>query len=166
MVDSYNHLFVKSYRYFVKFYWTVNKMNLLDYIFKKEKDMNKEELIAQSQASDGVTEDIKPLEDNGGVVDIEEMAKKVHIHPYFGMDSVSGDLISFFNAANPKAAVRSFCNSLDMVPLNVMRDFVLVDGVTREIVFEARDYVEQWKSNQAFRLENMIRNYKNGVANA
>ena len=82
------------------------------------------------------------------------------------MDSVSGDLVSFFSSANAKAAVRSFCSSLDHLPLNVMKDFVLVDGVTREIVFEAKDYVDQWKSNQAYRLEQMIRDFKRGAANA
>lgn len=101
--------------------------------------------------------------DNGGVVDIEELAKKVHIHAYFGMDSVSGDLVSFFNSANAKAAVRSFCNGLDPLPLSIVKDLVLVDAETREIVFEGKDYVEQWTANQNSRLEAMIRNFKGAV---
>lgn len=141
-------------------------MNLLDFILKKEKEMDKEQLIKQSHKVDGVKEDIESLTDNGGFVDIEDLAKKVFIHPYFGMDSVSGDLISFFSSANVKAAVRSFCSSLDHLPLNVMKDFVLVDGETRQIVFEAKDYIDTWKANQQYRLDQMIRDYKRGASNA
>lgn len=102
------------------------------------------------------------LEDNDGIVNVSELAQKVQIHPYFGMDSVSGDLVSFFTSGNVKAAVRSFCNSLDSLPLSMVKDFVLVDGVTREIVFDGKDYEQTWKDNQNYRLEQMIRNYKGG----
>lgn len=102
------------------------------------------------------------LEDNDGVVDVSELAKKVFIHPYFGMDSVSGDMVSFFSSGNVKAAVRSFCNSLDPLPLSMVKDLVLVDGVTREIVFDGKDYEDTWKDHQQYRLEQMIRNYKGG----
>lgn len=105
-------------------------------------------------------QEIEQLQDNNGVVDIEELAKKVFIHPYFGMDSVSGDMVSFFSSGNPKAAVRSFCNSLDSLPLSMVKDFVLVDGVTREIIFEGKDYENDWKEHQQYRLEQMIRNYR------
>lgn len=125
-------------------------MNLIDYILKKEKEMEGE---------------IQELQDNTGIVDLEELAKKVLIHPYFGMDSVSGDMVSFFSSGNVKSAVRSFCNSLDRLPLCMVKDFVLVDGVTREIVFDGKDYVDQWKENQNYRLEEMIRNWK-GARNA
>lgn len=106
--------------------------------------------------------EIVELNDNDGVVDIEELAKKVFIHPYFGMDSVSGDLVSFFSSGNAKAAVRSFCNSLDNLPLSIVKDLVLVDGETRHIVFEGKDYVEQWTNNQNYRLEQMIKSFKGG----
>lgn len=105
------------------------------------------------------------LQDNNGVVDVSEMAKKVEIHAYFGMDSVSGDLISFFTAKNVKAAVRSFCNSLDPLPLSMVKDFVLVDGESREIVFDGKDYEDEWKDHQQYRLEQLINKYK-GVHNA
>ena len=68
-------------------------MDLIQYINKKEKEMEKE---------------IVEIKDNGGIVDIQELANKVEIHPYFGMDSVSGDLVSFFNAANV-VTVWMFC---------------------------------------------------------
>lgn len=106
---------------------------------------------------------IEEIVDNGGIVDIEELAKKVEVHAYFGMDSVSGDLVSFFNAANIKAAVRSFCNSLDVLPLSIVKDLVLVDSDTRSIVFEGKDYVDQWTSNQNYRLEQMIKSFKGGL---
>ena len=108
------------------------------------------------------TQVIEDLQDNDGVVDVSELAKKVQIHPYFGMDSVSGDLVSFFTSGNVKAAVRSFCNSLDPLPLSMVKDFVLVDGVTREIVFDGKDYESDWKDHQQYRLEQMIRNFKHG----
>lgn len=110
-------------------------------------------------------ENVSELSDNGGLVDIDELAKKVFIHSYFGMDSVSGDMVSFFSSGNVKAAVRSFCNSLDSLPLSLVKDLVLVDGESRQIVFEGKDYVDTWKDNQNYRLEQMIRNYK-GVHNA
>lgn len=102
------------------------------------------------------------LQDNNGVVDVSELAKKVQCHPYFGMDSVSGDLVSFFTASNVKAAVRSFCNSLDPLPLSMIKDFVLVDAESREIVFDGKDYEDEWKDHQQYRLEHMIRNFKGG----
>lgn len=105
---------------------------------------------------------INELQDNDGVIDVSELAKKVFIHPYFGMDSVSGDMVSFFSSGNVKAAVRSFCNSLDALPLSMVKDFVLVDGVTREIIFDGKDYESEWKDHQQYRLEQMIRNYKGG----
>lgn len=108
------------------------------------------------------TEVIQDLQDNDGVVDVSELAKAVKIHPYFGMDSVSGDLVSFFTSGNVKAAVRSFCNSLDSLPLSMVKDFVLVDGITREIVFDGKDYESDWKDHQQYRLEQMIRNFKHG----
>lgn len=122
-------------------------MDLIQYINKKEKEMEKE---------------IVEIEDNGGIVDIQELANKVEIHPYFGMDSVSGDLVSFFNAANVKAAVRSFCNGLDVLPLSIVKDLVLVDASSREIVFEGKDYVDSWNANQNYRLEQMIKQFKGG----
>lgn len=106
------------------------------------------------------------LQDNDGIVDVSELAKAVKIHPYFGMDSVSGDLVSFFTSGNVKAAVRSFCNSLDSLPLSMVKDFVLVDGVTREIVFDGKDYESEWKDRQQYRLEQMIRNFKHGGRDA
>ena len=124
-------------------------MNLIDYIKLQEKKM--EEKV------------IEEIVDNGGIVDIEELAKKVEVHAYFGMDSVSGDLVSFFNAANIKAAVRSFCNSLDHLPLSIVKDLVLVDSDSRSIVFEGKDYIEQWTSNQNYRLEQMIKSFKGGL---
>lgn len=125
-------------------------MDLIQYINKKEKEMEKE---------------IVEIKDNGGIVDIQELANKVEIHPYFGMDSVSGDLVSFFNAANVKAAVRSFCNGLDILPLSIVKDLVLVDASNREIVFEGKDYVDSWNANQNYRLEQMIKQFK-GVNHA
>lgn len=109
---------------------------------------------------------ITDLKDNDGIVDVSDLAKKVLIHPYFGMDSVSGDMVSFFSSGNVKAAVRSFCNSLDSLPLSLVKDLVLVDGVTREIVFDGSDYEETWKNNQNYRLEQMIQNFKHGGHNA
>ncbi len=109
---------------------------------------------------------ITDLKDNDGIVDVSVLAKKVFIHPYFGMDSVSGDMVSFFSSGNVKAAVRSFCNSLDSLPLSLVKDLVLVDGVTREIVFDGHDYEETWKNNQNYRLEQMIQNFKHGGHNA
>lgn len=106
--------------------------------------------------------EVKELQDNGGVVDVAEMAKKVEIHPYFAMDSVSGDMVSFFSAKNPQSATRSFCNSLDPLPLSLVKDLVLVDGVTREIVFDGSQYVDEWKDHQHYRLEEMIRSFKGG----
>lgn len=106
--------------------------------------------------------EIVEIEDNGGIVDIQELANKVVVHPYFGMDSVSGDLVSFFNAANVKAAVRSFCNGLDVLPLSIVKDLVLVDASNREIVFEGKDYVDSWNANQNYRLEQMIKQFKGG----
>ena len=130
-------------------------MNLLDFILKKEKEMEeKNGLVGQDNST---------ICDNGGIVDIDELAKKVSVHAYFGMDSVSGDLVSFFNAANAKAAVRSFCNGLDPLPLSIVKDLVLVDAETREIVFEGKDYVEQWTSNQNYRLEGMIKQFKGAL---
>lgn len=113
-----------------------------------------------------MTEEIKDLQDNGGVVDVEAMAKKVEIHPYFGMDSVSGDMVSFFTAKNATAATRSFCNSLDPLPLSLVKDLVLVDGITREIIFDGSQYVDEWKDHQQYRLEEMIRSFKGGIAHA
>lgn len=109
-----------------------------------------------------MTENIKDLKDNHGIVNVEELAKKVDIHPYFGMDSVSGDMVSFFTSKNVTAAVRSFCNSLDMLPISMVKDFVLVDGVSREIIFDGKDYVDEWKDHQNYRLQEMIRNFKGG----
>ena len=109
--------------------------------------------------------DIVELQDNSGVVDVAELAKKIECHAYFGMDSVSGDLISFFTAKNVKAAVRSFCNSLDPLPLSMVKDFVLVDAESREIVFDGKDYEDEWKDHQQYRLEQLIHNYK-GAHNA
>ena len=106
------------------------------------------------------TDVINDLQDNDGIVDVEKLAQSVQIHPYFGMDSVSGDLVSFFTSGNVKAAVRSFCNSLDPLPLSMVKDFVLVDGITREIVFDGKDYEDTWKDHQKYRLEQMIRDYK------
>ena len=122
-------------------------MDLIQYINKKEKEMEKE---------------FVEIKDNGGIVDIQELANKVEIHPYFGMDSVSGDLVSFFNAANVKVAVRSFCNGLDVLPLSIVKDLVLVDASNREIVFEGKDYVDSWNANQNYRLEQMIKQFKGG----
>lgn len=118
-----------------------------------------------------MTENVKEnvefeIKDNDGVVDVAELAKKVEIHPYFGMDSVSGDLVSFFTSGTVKAAVRSFCNSLDSLPLSMVKDFVLVDGCSREIVYDGKDYVDEWKDHQHYRLEQMIRNFKQGAHNA
>ena len=150
MVDFNNNMLIKFDRYSWWFFRDFIIMNLIDYILKKEKDMEKES---------------QELQDNSGIVDLEELAKKVLIHPYFGMDSVSGDMVSFFSSGNVKAAVRSFCNSLDHLPLSMVKDFVLVDGVTREIVYDGKDYVDQWKENQNYRLEEMIRNWR-GARNA
>lgn len=111
-------------------------------------------------------EEIKDLQDNNGVVDLEELAKKVEIHPYFAMDSVSGDMVSFFSSKNVQSAVRSFCNSLDPLPLSLVKDLVLVDGETRGIVFDGKDYVDEWKDHQQYRLEEMIRSFKGGNAHA
>jgi len=132
------------------------QLDLVVWINEKEKTMEK-------QLENEVIQD---LQDNDGVVDVSELAKKVQIHPYFGMDSVSGDLVSFFTSGNVKAAVRSFCNSLDSLPLSMVKDFVLVDGVTREIVFDGKDYESEWKDHQEYRLEQMIRNFKRGGRDA
>lgn len=102
------------------------------------------------------------LQDNGGIVDVSALAAKVEVHPYFTMDSVSGDMVSFFSAKNSKAAVRSFCNSLDPLPLSLVKDLVLVDGISREIIFDGKDYVDEWKDHQQYRLEEMIRSFKGG----
>lgn len=110
-------------------------------------------------------EEIKELQDCEGVVDVSQLAKEVKIHPYFGMDSVSGDLVSFFTSGNVRAAVRSFCNSLDSLPLSIVKDLVLVDGESREIVFDGKDYEDKWIQAQNFRLEKMIQSFK-GAKNA
>lgn len=118
--------------------------------------------MVQTDLEQYIDEKEVELQDNSGVVDVSEMAKKIEIHTYFGMDSVSGDLISFFTAKNVKAAVRSFCNSLDPLPLSMVKDFVLVDGETREIVFDGKDYEDEWKDHQQYRLEQMINKFKGG----
>lgn len=106
--------------------------------------------------------EIKDLQDNGGIVDVSALAVKVECHAYFTMDSVSGDMVSFFSANNAKAAVRSFCNSLDPLPLSLVKDLVLVDAESREIIFDGKDYVDEWKDHQQYRLEEMIRSFKGG----
>lgn len=113
-----------------------------------------------------INEEFAELQDNNGVVDVEDLANKVEFHPYFGMDSVSGDMVSIFSSKNVKAAVRSFCNSLDPLPLSLVKDLVLVDGITREIIFDGKDYVDEWKDHQQYRLEEMIRSFKGGIAHA
>lgn len=144
------------------------QLDLIEYINQKEKKMNDElKQKIEEQFNESVAQGAKPvsfneLKDNGGIVDVEFLAKKVEIHPYFTMDSVSGDMVSFFSSKNVKAAVRSFCNSLDPLPLSLVKDLILVDAETREIVFDGKDYVDEWKDHQQYRLEEMIRNFKGG----
>ena len=52
---------------------------------------------------------------------------------------------------------------MGLYPLSIVKDLVLVDAETREIVFEGKDYVDQWTANQNSRLEAMIRNFKGAV---
>lgn len=117
------------------------------------------ETLVQEQAEKDLGGELK---DNQGIVNVSELAQKVEIHPYFSMDSVSGDMCSFFSSKNIQAAVRSFCNSLDPLPLSIVKDLVLVDGETREVVFDGKDYVDEWKDHQNYRLEQMIKQFKGG----
>lgn len=127
--------------YYAVFGVMVSLMDLIDWIKQKEKEM----------------------EENMPVVNVQNLARDAKYHVYFALDIASGDMTMFFNCPSVEVAVRSFCMSLDTLPESLVKDFVLVDGETRDVVFEGRQYLETWqkKRDHLFVLSN-----KKGVVNA
>ena len=103
------------------------QLDLIEYIKQKEQKMNQEVEL----------------------VNIEQKAKECQVKPYFMMDILSGDFLGIFSVKNAETAIRSFCMSMDQMPEGIVHDTVLVDYETRGVVFEGKDYLEEWKKHHA-----------------
>lgn len=101
------------------------------------------------------------MEENLNVVDVTSLIKDVKFHVYFGFDIASKEMTMFFNSSNVETAVRSFCLTLNTLPDSMVKDFILVDGDTREIVFEGKDYLDKWEAYQARKSQ-----WEKGLRNA
>lgn len=119
-------------------------MNILDYIKKKEQEMNQEQVNEMEQ-----------------IADLDKMAHDCAVHPYFIMDIASGEMTAIFSCKNDATAIRSFCMNMDHMPEAIVRDAVLIDFVNKDIIFEGKNYIEKWKQQQAF-----IASLSKGVAHA
>lgn len=81
-------------------------------------------------------------------VDLNELSKKCEVTPYFLMDISSGEMLSVFSAKNIETALRTFKMSVDNFPEILLKDTVLVRYDTREVCFEGKDYIEEWKKQK------------------
>lgn len=83
-------------------------------------------------------------------VDIEQIAKDVcsKITPYLIVDISSGEMTGIYQCPNVQTAVRSFCESMDRMPERFVKDSILVNFVTREVVFEGKNYIDEWNKVQ------------------
>lgn len=100
-------------------------------------------------------EDHEPTKDvdinvDNSPVDIDKIALQVceNITPYVICDISSGEFTGIYQCPNVQTAVRSFCESMDRMPERYVKDAILVNYDTKEIVFEGKNYIEEWNKVQ------------------
>lgn len=86
-------------------------------------------------------------------VDVEQKAKECRALPFFIMDITSGELLSIFSVSNIDTAIRSFKMNMDAYPENLVHDCILVRYDGREVVFEGKDYLDEWHKKQDAKMQ-------------
>ena len=84
------------------------------------------------------------------LVDLDKVAQNCSVNPYFIVDIASGDMLAIFSVNNDMTAIRSFTMSCDSMPLNLVKDVILVKYDSKEVIFEGKNYLDKWKENQSF----------------
>lgn len=113
------------------------------------KQLIKEKKIMSNETVEFANEN-KDLNTDNTPVDIDKIACDVceKITPYVICDISSGEFTGIFQCPNVQTAVRSFCESMDRMPERYVKDAILVNYDSKEVVFEGKNYIEEWNKVQ------------------